>query len=266
METTDDDEASVVIGDPSPLWKLVTDEGVCRDVLEFHVLTNLNPRSDLKFFFDANSDTRRAIKRAGIKLENEFWPFVFTSLSTIEFAWNNYPFGKENEKYAGEFYDQESFMHSMACSGRLEFVRWAREVKNCDWGEDAMMEVITTDFEMISYCVENGAPLFSGLTACSSERGDLPVLKYLHEHDCPWDEHALFNAETKNRIECLNYLIANNCPGWENYNVQEEDEDEEENDEETMSSDRMEEEEEEEEDVDDFSTSLLHEFDMAIIE
>lgn len=74
------------------------------------------------------------------------------------------------------------------------------------------------------------------------------------------------NAETKNRIECLNYLIANNCPGWENYNVQEEDEDEEENDEETMSSDRMEEEEEEEEDVDDFSTSLLHEFDMAIIE
>jgi hypothetical protein len=50
---------------PAPIWKVMVDYP---DVFEKHVLTKLNG-TDLKFFYGTNTDTRLAIKRANIKLQ-----------------------------------------------------------------------------------------------------------------------------------------------------------------------------------------------------
>jgi membrane-associated PAP2 superfamily phosphatase len=45
----------------------------------------------------------------------------------------------------------------------------------------------------------------------------LSILKYLHEHHCPWDSMTLGEAHTCNQIECLNYAVEQRCPGWKRY-------------------------------------------------
>ena len=48
--------------------------------------------------------------------------------------------------------------------------------------------------------------------------GHLDCLKYLHETaKLPWDYWAIREAHKKNKTECLQYLLDNNCPlpqGW----------------------------------------------------
>jgi hypothetical protein len=45
-------------------------------------------------------------------------------------------------------------------------------------------------------------------------------LKYLHEHDCPWDSKTLLVARRDDQIECLNYAIEQKCPGWEQFETE----------------------------------------------
>ena len=54
----------------TPLWKLFTEEGECRDVLEKHVLTKLND-VDLKLFHFVNKKSRAAIRRAKIQMSEK---------------------------------------------------------------------------------------------------------------------------------------------------------------------------------------------------
>ena len=51
----------------------------------------------------------------------------------------------------------------------------------------------------------------------AAREGHLDVLKYLHEHDCPWDWRACRIAHRNNEIDCLNYLIEQKCPGFEEF-------------------------------------------------
>ena len=52
---------------PLPLWRLFREAllngGACRDIVEKHVMCKLNG-TDLKFFYDVNSETRKLIKRS----------------------------------------------------------------------------------------------------------------------------------------------------------------------------------------------------------
>ena len=45
----------------------------------------------------------------------------------------------------------------------------------------------------------------------------LPVLKYLHENGCPWDRCTCLFAANHKHWDCLQYLVDNKCPEWENY-------------------------------------------------
>ena len=101
---------------------------------------------------------------------------------------------------------------------KLEYLVWAREVKNCDWDERTInMAAIKGNLAMVKYCVENGCPMHAWACELAAEKGHLDVLKYLHENDCPWDSEACSFAHGNNRIDCLNYLIEQKCPGFEEY-------------------------------------------------
>ena len=77
---------------PSPLWKFIVDH---RDIFEAHVLLSgkLN-RSDIKMFYECCRASRRAVMRAKIELRKSFLVRELSSISTLELAWEGYPWGE----------------------------------------------------------------------------------------------------------------------------------------------------------------------------
>ena len=101
---------------------------------------------------------------------------------------------------------------------KLEYLVWAREVKNCDWNSWTInAAAYRGNLAMVKYCVDNECPMHEVACTWAAEEGHLDVLKYLHENDCPWDWEACYAAHFNNEIDCLNYLIEQKCPGFERY-------------------------------------------------
>ena len=79
---------------PLPLWRLFREAllngGACRDIVEKHVMCKLNG-TDLKFFYEVNTETRKLIKRSSRAgdLKEKFKIEEMSSISTLEFAWEN---------------------------------------------------------------------------------------------------------------------------------------------------------------------------------
>jgi len=195
--------------EPFPIWKFMVDYP---DVFEKHVLTKMNG-TDLKFFYGTNTDTRLAIKRANIELQKEFRIEEMSSISQLEFAWDNYRWDEDEEDGT-----QEGFCWRVAEMNKLEYLVWAREVKNCDWDSDTIYWAAEQgNLAMVKYCVENECPMDAGACSCAALEGHLDVLKYLHENDCPWNSRACYFAHENNHDDCLNYLIEQKCPGFERY-------------------------------------------------
>ena len=62
----------------------------CDDVSFQHILPRLN-RTDVKFLYDVNTETRALIKRSSRKgeLKEKFKVEEMSSISTLEVAWEN---------------------------------------------------------------------------------------------------------------------------------------------------------------------------------
>ena len=177
-----------------------------RDLFENYISKELN-QFDLKQLYSSFKDARSAIKRSGIRLQTEFKIRELTSISQLEVAWDNYRWG-ENVFWG----TQEWFCLKVARMNKLEYLVWAREVKNCDWDENTInMAVYQGNLAMVRYCVENGCPMDSEACWFAAMEGHLDVLKYLHENDCPWDSDACSYAHRNNHDDCLNYLIEQKC-------------------------------------------------------
>jgi hypothetical protein len=200
-----------IVGEPSDLKLLFTEQW--RGIFETHIVPRLRPRSEIKFLSMAFRDARDAIRRSKIKVERKFNISEFTSLSQMEYAWDNYHWGRNG--YEGS---QEDFCLRVARMNKLEYLVWAREVKNCDWDSWTMRAASRQgNLAMVKYCVENGCPMHEYACWNAAEEGHLDVLKYLHENDCPWSSSAFFYAHLNNHVDCLNYLIEQKCEGFERY-------------------------------------------------
>ena len=81
----------------------------------------------MKFFYDVNSESRRAIKRSGVRLPDAFKIGDFDTKSTISWALE-----KCTEK-------KERFCAEMAQNGNLELLQFLHEngcpwdVRTCSW-------------------------------------------------------------------------------------------------------------------------------------
>ena len=85
-----------------------------------------------------------------------------TSISTLEWMWSDDPWRK---KYAeGNVKDRAWFCAGVALTNKLEFLKWAREEKHCEWDEDTIK--------------------------AAARRGNLEMLKYCFSNDCPYDEEG----------------------------------------------------------------------------
>jgi hypothetical protein len=205
---------------PSRLWKFMADGGgVCQHLFEFEILTKLNG-SEIKFLYGTNTESRLAIKRAKIKLEDKFWIPELSSISQLELAWANYEWGSKGKYTDGTEYtrNQEMFCARVAETNDLALLRWVREEKECDWDWNTSgMAAIEGNLEMLKYCVENGCEVGTGACADAAEYGNLECLKYLHQKNCRWDERVCKHAHENDHIACLTYAVHQKCPGFEGY-------------------------------------------------
>ena len=80
---------------PTKLWTgLVTHH---KDVFVSHVLSKLNT-TDRCFFKQVNSESQDVLKYAGVNVSGLGWSIVeLTSISTLEWAWNNILWGEKFE-------------------------------------------------------------------------------------------------------------------------------------------------------------------------
>ena len=72
------------------------------------------------------------------------------------------------------------------------------------------------NLELLKVLHENGCPWDEGTCFAAASGGHLECLKYLHENGCPWDYRTCLCAASNGHLECLKYTHENGCP-WDEY-------------------------------------------------
>jgi hypothetical protein len=179
------------------------------DISFKHILPKLN-QTDIKFLYEVNSETRALIKRAmasGITLEETFKIAEMSSISTLEFAWDNVQWGTI-DRY-GLVMDQDWFCWRVTFTNKLELLKWIREEKKCGWSL-CTIEVAAEqgNLEMVKYCIANKCPLDKQACARAAYNGHLEMLKYLHEEvKAPWGWTTASRAASNGHLHILEYLV-----------------------------------------------------------
>jgi len=179
------------------------------DICFKHILPRLNS-NDVKFLYEVNTETRKLIKRSSRAgdLKKKFKVEEMSSISTLEVAWEHYPWGTydhEMEEDMGEEY----FCIRVAETNKLELLKWAREEKKCEWDKRTIqVAALQGNLEMVKYCVAIECPIDEWACACAASGGHLEVLKYLREEvKAPWDSGTAPLAARNGHLHILEYLV-----------------------------------------------------------
>ena len=200
--------------DGGVLWRIVTDHP---DVFDAHVVPKLNG-NDVKFFYDVNSESRRAIRRSGVQLPDAFEIGDFDTKSTLSWALEKCSEEKDAFKETSSWplercsEGKKRFCEQMTRNGNVELLKFLRG-KGCPWDEWTCRRAAEYGhLECLKYAHENGCPWDSETCSKAAKYGDLECLKYGHENGCPWDERTCANAAKYGHLECLEYARENGCP------------------------------------------------------
>jgi hypothetical protein len=140
-----------VVEENNALWRLFRNAGdfsggVCRDVVEKHVLPRLNS-NDVKFLYGVNTETRKLIKRSSRKgeLKKTFRVREMSSVSTLEVAWEN------KSLWPSNWWSERDFCYEVAKTNKLELLKWTREEKKCEWRDYRMIRTAASqgNLEMV---------------------------------------------------------------------------------------------------------------------
>ena len=192
------------------LWGMIVK---CDDICFTHVLPRLN-RTDLKFLYEVNSETRALVKRSSRKgeLKEKFKVKEMSSISTLEFAW-------ENKSLWPSWLNESYFCWRVAQTNKLELLKWAREEKKCKWDDRTIdAAAYRGNLEMVKYCVANECPIDESACANAAFNGHLEVLKYLREEvKAPWDKRTAAWATESGHLHILEYLVERKFDQYNEY-------------------------------------------------
>jgi hypothetical protein len=201
---------------PSPsssLWEVVVKWD---DICFKHILPRLNG-TDVKLLYGVNTETRKLIKRStreGV-LRNWFTVSEMSSISTLEVAWEHYPWGTYDH-FVQEEMDETWFCIRVACTNKLELLKWIREEKKCEWDSRTIQAAAYHgNLEVVKYCAANECPIDEWACANAAFNGHLEVLKYLREESkAPSDENTATWAARNGHLHILEYLVERKYDGY----------------------------------------------------
>ena len=194
---------------PTKLWTgLVVHH---KDIFAAHVLPKLNT-TDRYFFSDANSESWGVLEYAGVDISKLCCSVhVCSSISTLEWAWNNMPpWGKKRQ--SGRVIDQAWFCREVAATNKLEFLKWAREVKHCEWDEWTINQAaIKGNLEMLKYCFSNNCPCDKEESCkLAAKGGHLDCVRFLFDKVKPsreTEKEAVIQAAAYGHLDILKYFF-----------------------------------------------------------
>jgi hypothetical protein len=181
-----------------------------KDIFVSHVLSKLN-RTDQFFFSMVNSESQDALKYAGVDV-SELGARVqeCASTSTLEWVWNHFPWGEEDND--GNVADQALFCWQVADTNKLEFLKWAREVKHCEWDEWTItVAAYIGNLEMLKYCFSNNCPCDEEESCEQAVReGNLDCVRFLVDKVKPsrdTEEDAAMQAAGLGHTDIVRYFV-----------------------------------------------------------
>ena len=193
---------------PTALWTgLVLHH---KDVFVSHVLSKLNG-TDRCFFSTVNRESRGALKYAGVNVsELDVIVYECSSISTLEFVWNHFPWGKKDTE--GNVVDQARFCWQVAATNKLEFLKWTREVKQCEWDERTIDTAARKgNLEMLKYCISNDCPCYEKESYVRAAiGGHLDCLRFLFDKVEPsrkTEEEAAGRAASGGHVDIVKYFV-----------------------------------------------------------
>ena len=141
------------------------------------------------------------LKYAGVnvsRLHSTVWEC--SSISTLELLWNNMPWGEKDKR--GRVVDQAWFCKEVAGTNKLELLKWAREVKQCEWDEWTITVAAEKgNLEMLKYCFSNGCPCDEKEScARAAAGGHLDCLRFLFDKVKP-------SRETEKKRQCKQHAV-----------------------------------------------------------
>jgi len=206
---------------PTTLWTgLVLHH---RDIFVSHVLPKLN-ETDRHFFAEANAKHVDLLEYAGVDVsENYVSVNECSSISTLEFLWNNMDWEENfdggivvNEAWLDGTVVNENekawFIWQIAMMNKLEFLKWAREEKKCEWDEWTInAAALVGNLEMLKYCFANDCPYYEeDLCAAAAHNGHLDCLRFLLDKVKPsreTEERVAYEAAQFGQLDILKYCV-----------------------------------------------------------
>jgi len=193
---------------PTKLWTgLVLHQ---KDVFVSHVLPKLT-ETDRCFFSLVNTESLGVLAYAGVNVSELRWVlYEFTSISTLEFAWNHWPWG--NIDNGGDVMDQAWFCWQVTTTNKLELLKWAREVKQCEWDEETINQAaFKGNLEMLKYCFSNECPCDEEESCkLAAKGGNLDCLRFLFDKmnlSRETEKKAAHQAAYHGHMDILKYLV-----------------------------------------------------------
>jgi len=182
------------------VWDLIVNND---DICFKHILPRLN-RTDVKFLYEVNTETRKLVKRSSRAgdLKKSFKVNEMSSISTLEFAW-------EHKSLWPSDWDETTFCREVAETNKLELLKWAREEKKCEWNEGPInVAAYQGNLEMVKYCVATQCPINEWACAHAALKGRLECLKYLREEvKATWGSWTADWAAFNGHLHILEYLV-----------------------------------------------------------
>ena len=193
---------------PTKLWTgLVLHH---KDVFVSHVLSKFN-ETDRFFFSEVNRESRGVLEYAGVNVSKIGLSIhECTSISTLEWMWNHVPWGKKDDE--GNVMDQAWFCLQVATTNKLELLKWAREVKHCEWNEWTINKAAYKgNLEMLKYCFSNGCPCDVEESCVQAAiEGHLDCVRFLFDKVKPsrdMEEEVAGQATGAGHVEILKYIV-----------------------------------------------------------
>jgi hypothetical protein len=181
-----------------------------KDIFVSHVLPKLNT-TDRFFFKKVNRESWGVLAYAGVDVSKLGWRILeCTSISTLEWAWNHMHWGKKDTK--GNVMDQAWFCMAVALTNKLKFLKWAREVKHCEWDKWTInAAAFKANLEMLKYCFSNDCPCDEKM-ACgqAARKGNFDCVRFLFDKVRPSREtenEAAVQAASGGHVDILKYFV-----------------------------------------------------------